>query len=238
MRVWIGTSGYSYAAWKGRFYPPKLPAAEMLGYYARRFHTVEVNATFYRMPSPGLIESWAAQVPADFRFAFKAPRRITHDRRLQAPADSQRLCEVLSILGPRLGPVLFQLPPSFAKDLGRLDAFIAVLPPGLRAAFEFRHRSWHDPEVHARLAARNCALCHADTDESEDPAPALTASWGYARLRRAFYSDETLAQWALRLQPAQWTEAYVYFKHEDEARGPEYAARFAALAGAALKAYE
>lgn len=231
MAVHVGTSGYRYAEWKGRFYPPRLPADEMLGYYAGRFDTVEINATFYRFPKTEMLEAWVAQVPDRFAFAFKAPRRITHDYRLGKPADARAFLEQVGRLRPRLAAALFQLPPRLRCDLARLEAVLADLPRGARAAFEFRHVSWHDERVHALLRAHNAALCIVDMDETETPAIVATADWGYLRLRRADYGEAALAEWARRVRAQPWAEAYVYFKHEDEARGPEYATRFRALAG-------
>ncbi|BAU46881.1 hypothetical protein SVA_0299 [Sulfurifustis variabilis] len=225
----VGTSGYSYAAWKGRFYPPRLPAADMLGYYAERFDTVEINASFYRFPSVEMLDGWAARVPGDFAFAFKAPRRITHDYRLGKPEDARAFMERVGRLGPRFAAALFQLPPSFHRDLPRLEGVLAALPRGARAAFEFRHVSWLDEAVYVLLEAHNAALCLADVDDAETPPLAATADWGYLRLRRADYSEAALADWARRVRGQGWAQAYVYFKHEDEARGPEYARRFKAL---------
>lgn len=229
MAVYVGTSGYSYAAWKGRFYPPRLPASEMLLYYGERFDTVEINSSFYRFPSIEMLEGWAAQVPDGFGFTFKAPRRITHDYRLGKPEDARAFVDRIARLGPRLAVALFQLPPGFHRDCARLEAVLAGLPADTRAAFEFRHASWHDESVFALLRAHNAALCLADVDETETPPVVATADWGYLRLRRAEYTEAALADWLRRVSEQSWRDAYVYFKHEDEARGPEYASRFRAL---------
>jgi uncharacterized protein YecE (DUF72 family) len=199
----------------------------MLPYYAERFATVEVNATFYRMPTPRQAESWAAQVPGGFTFSLKAPRRITHDRRLNDCADPVRaFCEAAAVLGPRLGILLFQLPPNFKADLDRLRAFLDLLPPGARIAFEFRHPSWWEDPVYDALRARNAALCVADSEERHTPLVA-TADFGYLRLRDEGYGPDDLAAWATRVQEqAGWGEAFVYFKHEDQGLGPEFAAAF------------
>ena len=229
MRVRVGTSGYSYKAWKGTFYPTDLPDAAMLSHYAGRLPTVEINNTFYRMPSRSVLERWAAEVPADFCFVLKASQRITHQRRLTAAAapDVAYFVETASTLGPRLGPLLFQLPPFLKKDAVRLREFLALLPPGSRAAFEFRHASWFDDEVYGVLRDGGGTLCSADTDESGDEgAPVVpTASWGYLRLRRAEYGDADLAAWADRIRAQPWDEAFVFFKHEDAGVGPALAAR-------------
>jgi uncharacterized protein YecE (DUF72 family) len=227
LNVLVGTSGYSYKEWKGRFYPQDLKAADMLRFYAERFPTVEINNTFYRMPAPELLARWEAEVPRGFRFVLKAPRRITHEKRLGDVADTvARLVDVASGLAEKRGPFLFQLPPYFKKDAARLREFLALLPSGVRAAFEFRDPSWDDAEVEGALRAAGAALCLADTDESEaTPRLVPTADWGYLRLRRADYDDGALRAWAGRIRSLPWTEAYVFFKHEDEARGPELARR-------------
>lgn len=232
MRVLIGTSGYSYAPWKGVFYPEKLPAAKMLAFYASRLATVELNATFYRMPKPEQLARWAAETPAGFVFALKSPRRITHEKRLADAEDAvRRLDEGARALGDRRGPVLFQLPPFLRKDLPRLEAFLALLgeaAPELRAAFEFRHASWFGDDVLGALRARGAALCVAESEELATPVEA-TAAWGYLRLRRQDYEQADLETWAERLRAQPWTEAFVYFKHEDEGRGPALAARLVEL---------
>src|SRR5262245_43119296 len=143
MKLHVGTSGYSYPEWKGSFYPKHLSATKMLRFYGERFDTVESNYTFRRMPQASVLEKWAATVPAGFQFALKAPRHITHEQNLQGVDDSvSKLFEVAGVLKKRLGPLLFQLPPSFAKDLSRLRDFLALLPSRCRVAFEFRHASW------------------------------------------------------------------------------------------------
>ena len=164
-RYWIGTSGYNYPEWKGSFYPQKLPPKKMLPYYAERLDTVEINYTFYRLPTERLLAGWADVTPPRFRFTLKAPRRITHEARLADCVEVTRaFCDAAGILGDRLGTLLFQLPPSFRKSLDVLDRFLDALPPGARAAFEFRHASWHHPDVIERLAARGVALCVADSE--------------------------------------------------------------------------
>jgi len=225
--VRTGTSGYNYPEWRGRFYPETLAAAKMLPYYAERFPTVEINYTFYRMPTVKTVAGWAAEVPEHFAFSLKAPRRITHERRLKDCADPLAFfCQVAAALGPRLGVLLFQLPPNLRRDLERLDAFLALLPPGVRAAFEFRHDSWLDEAVYDRLRTRNLALCLADDGERATPTIA-TADYGYLRLRDDGYAPDDLDAWAARIGSLPWRDAFVYFKHEDEARSPELAAAFA-----------
>jgi uncharacterized protein YecE (DUF72 family) len=229
MRTFIGTSGFSYAPWRGTFYPEKHPAAKMLSYYAERLDAVEINNTFYRMPAPDLLAKWAAETPPTFRFALKSPRRITHERKLADVTDSlTRLSEAAGTLGDRLGPVLFQLPPFFKKDLPRLSDFVAQLPPGLRAAVEFRHESWFSADVYEVLRSRDAALCLAESEDLATPVEE-TASWGYLRLRRQDYDDAALGVWAERVRARGWQTAYVFFKHEDEGQGPKLAARFREL---------
>ena len=232
MRIRAGTSGFSFAEWKGSFYPADLPAKDMLSFFGTRLSTVEINNTFYRLPKRDVLEGWASQVPAGFRFAIKASRRITHFTRLKEESYSplEYLLGNLEALGERLGTVLFQLPPNLKKDLPRLAAFLQRLPPGRRFAFEFRHESWLGDDVYDLLRARDAALCCADV--AEEGAPLVpTASWGYLRLRRVAYEDDSLREWVDRIAAQPWTEADIYFKHEDEATGPRLAARFLELVG-------
>lgn len=234
MAYWIGTFGYSYPEWKGRFCPETLPAARMLAYYAERFPTVEINNTFYRLPTATLAAGWAAQTPAGFRFTLKAPRRITHDARLQGVDDLLRVfLDAAGTLGARLGAVLFQRPPSFRKDLAVLEAFLERLPPDCRAALEFRHPSWLADEVFAALRARNVALCIADGETLRTPAVA-TADFGYFRLRDEGYQPKDLDRWAATIAglAVKWRDTFVYFKHEAEGLGPEFAARLMRALGA------
>lgn len=232
MNVIVGTSGYSYKEWKGTFYPDDLPAAKMLSFYAEHFGSVEINNTFYRMPAESVMTKWAAEVPDGFRFVLKAPQRITHMKRLNGAEDDIRyFLAIAATLGPKLGPLLFQLPPNLKKDVPRLRDFLLHVPRTFRVAMEFRHDSWMDDEVYAALRDRDAALCAADTDETPDPDQVLvpTASWGYLRLRRAEYSDDQLAAWAGRVAGQAWSDAYVFFKHEDEGKGPLFAKRFLAV---------
>ncbi|MGQ0752421.1 MAG: DUF72 domain-containing protein [Betaproteobacteria bacterium] len=229
MELSTGTSGYSYKEWLGRFYPPKLPAGAMLRYYAERFHTVEINNTFYRMPAETMLARWSAETPQGFTFTLKAPRRITHDKRLQdAENEVAEFLRRASALGDKLGVVFFQLPPFLKKDLPRLRDLLSVLPSDRLAAFEFRNASWHDDEVYETLRAHNAALCVSDTDEKQTPLVA-TSKWGYFRLRRTHYDDERLRSWIERIVAQPYAKACVYFKHEDEARGPQFAQRFTEL---------
>ena len=224
-RVLVGTSGYNYPEWRGTFYPEKLPAAKMLPYYAERFSTVEINYTFYRLPNEKMVAAWAAATPDGFRLTLKAPKRITHDRRLKDCGSLvQAFCHVAGTLGDRLGVLLFQLGPTTKCDLEVFDAFLADLPPGARAAFEFRHASWLNDDVYERLRARNLALCIADSEKASTPLVA-TASYGYFRLRDEGYTAEALDGWAetIRARQDTWSDTYVYFKHEESGVGPAFA---------------
>jgi uncharacterized protein YecE (DUF72 family) len=229
MQVLVGTSGYSYKEWKGTFYPDDLKAADMLHFYADRLATVEINNTFYRMPTASVLEHWAEQVPGGFTFVLKGSQRITHMKRLRDVADPvDYFFRTAATLGPKLGPVFFQLPPNFQKDVPRLREFLALLPADRPVAFEFRHESWFDEETYAALREKGAALCAADTDNSgEEGAPIVpTACWGYLRLRRAEYDDAALGAWIDRVHAQPWERAFVFFKHEDAGKGPAMAARF------------
>jgi uncharacterized protein YecE (DUF72 family) len=232
MHLTVGTSGYSYKEWKGTFYPDDLPAAKMLPFYAGHFQSVEINNTFYRMPEAKTLTKWVGEVPDNFTFVLKAPQRITHQKKLNDAADDVRyFFEIAASLGPKLGPVLFQLPPYFRKDAARLRDFIGVVPRDARIGFEFRHASWMDDEVYGILHDRDAALCASETDEVGDIDAILvpTASWGYQRLRRTEYTDDQLQAWRDRIAKQSWSDAYVFFKHEDEGKGPAFAKRFLAL---------
>ena len=223
--MWIGTSGYNYPEWKGSFYPKDLAAAKMLPYYAERFNTVEINYTFYRMPNETLVAGWAAQTPSPWKITLKAPRRITHDSRLKNCGDLVAgFCRVAATLGDKLGALLFQLPPNLKKDLGLFDAFLAELPPRAPAAFEFRNVSWLEDDVFERLKARNLALCVADSEKLSTPSR-ITADFAYFRLRDEGYRPDDIARWAetIRRETVSCRDVYVYFKHEDEGKGPEFA---------------
>ena len=205
MQYFVGTSGFSYKEWKGTFYPEKLPQKKMLGYYAEQLSTVEINNTFYRMPKRAVLESWAEQVPDEFRFVLKASQRIMHHKRLREVEDeADYLWSTVPVLDKRLGPVLFQLSPNFKKDIPRLEAFVDLIPSRTQAAFEFRHESWFDEDVYACLRKKSCALCSADVDDAEPPAFVNTATWGYLRLRGNSYSDADLAGWMKKLEALGW----------------------------------
>jgi uncharacterized protein YecE (DUF72 family) len=223
--IWVGTSGYNYPEWKGNFYPANLASAKMLPFYAGHFSTVEINYTFYRMPNEKTLAGWAQAVPDQFRFTLKAPRRITHDARLQRCESVLRtFCEVAGTLGPKLGVLLFQLPPNFKKEATLFEAFLTFLPPGARAAFEFRNPSWFDEEIYALLRRRNVALCIADSERLSTPL-VETADYGYFRLRDEGYQPDDLARWAAAIDERRprWRDTFVYFKHEEEGKGPAFA---------------
>jgi uncharacterized protein YecE (DUF72 family) len=230
MSVRIGTSGYSFPEWKGFFYPEKIAAKDMLRYYAERLPTVEVNNTFYRLPKESVLTDWAGEVPADFQFVIKASQRITHFQRLKECDDLLAyLYRVTTALGSKLGPLLFQLPPNFKKDLPRLQAFFATLPDRRRIAVEFRHETWFDDETFAALHEQGAALCVSDTGEEPVVPLVATTDWGYLRLRREEFGDAELQDWAKKIREQPWKDTYVFMKHEEEGRGPKLAARLAEI---------
>jgi uncharacterized protein YecE (DUF72 family) len=236
LELFAGTSGFAYREWIGPFYPEGLPAAQMLRFYAGRLPAVEINNTFYRMPKAALLESWAEQVPAGFRFVLKASQRITHRKRLRdVGEETAYLLRSAAALGQRLGPILFQLPPNLGLDLERLDRFLDLLPPGTRAALEFRHPAWRDPAVHERLRARDVALVTVDAEDAPGECEPATASFAYLRLRRPGYGREELAAWAARIAAQGLGQAFVFFKHEDAGAGPRLAEEFLRLAARAAE---
>jgi uncharacterized protein YecE (DUF72 family) len=228
MQLYVGTSGYNYDAWKGSFYPDKLPKAKMLSFYATQLKTVEINYTFYRMPSEKTVRAWIPETPPGFRFALKASQRITHQKRLKETEELVTyFFTTAAVLGDRLGPILFQLPPNLKADLPRLEAFLDGLPAGTKVAFEFRHESWWTDAVYGALSKKGAALCVADAAELATPMQ-RTAPYGYFRLRREDYDERSLAVWADRVASAGFTDdVFVFFKHEDRALGVSYARAFA-----------
>lgn len=231
MKLYVGTSGYAYREWKGSFYPADLPAKRMLHFYGAHFRTVEINNTFYRMPTVALLQAWAGEVPDDFRFVIKAPQRITHLQRLQDADESVAyLLDVAGTLQQKLGALLFQLPPGLKKDVARLRDFLDLLPPACRAAFEFRHASWFDDAVFALLREHRAALCIAEAEGDLAVPVVATADWGYLRLRRPDYGDADLQAWGQRVRQQDWQDAFVFFKHEESGRGPQLVQRFLELA--------
>jgi uncharacterized protein YecE (DUF72 family) len=221
--VYIGTSGWHYNHWRGPFYPPKLPAARMLEYYLQFFDTVEINYSFYRLPLESALRSWAASTPANFCFAVKGSRFLTHMKKLKDPeAGVAVFFDRVRLLGRKLGPVVFQLPPRWGPDPERLDAFLKCLPRRRRYAFELREPSWHIPEILAILRRHNAAFCiyelagvHSGFD--------ITADFTYVRLHgptarryEGCYTRGQLERWAERIR--KWTEhlraVYVYFDND------------------------
>jgi uncharacterized protein YecE (DUF72 family) len=230
-RLHVGTSGFNYPEWRGTFYPEDIPAKEMFAFYSARFHTVEINQTFYRMPTAKTTTGWLEQARPGFLYTLKAPQRITHHQRLKEAAENvQFFCDSARVLGAHLGVLLFQLPPNLKCDLPRLEAFLALLPAGVRTAFEFRHESWHSDDVFAALAGRQAALCIADFGDRTTPQVA-TARHGYLRLRDEGYERPDLERWAgaIASQASAWDDVFVYFKHEEQGKGPEFAALFIAI---------
>jgi uncharacterized protein YecE (DUF72 family) len=232
MRFLVGTSGFSYKEWKGSFYPADLSEAGMLPYYAQHFPAVELNNTFYRMPTTSAAESWSTQAPPAFQFALKAPQTITHRKRLNnAAKEAANFLKVASVLKDRQGPLLFQLPPNFKKDLDRLEKFLKPVAKSARIVFEFRHVSWFDDSVFDCLRTNSCALCISDMDDGPEARVLATAKWGYVRLRKANYSDAKLREWIKKIKGLDWGDVFVFFKHEDTGKGPKFAKRLSELAG-------
>jgi uncharacterized protein YecE (DUF72 family) len=231
MGLYVGTSGYSYKPWKGTFYPKDLPDRRMLRFYGERFGSVEINSTFYGMPKVSVLQGWADAVPADFQFVLKAPKEITHVRKLNDAGELvSHLLEVAAALTEHRGPLLFQLPPTLKKNVTRLREFLALLPLRHRATFEFRHRSWFDDEVFGLLRDHGAALCIADADGDLEVPFVATTDWGYLRLRRSDYGEAELKDWVKRVRAQDWGDAFVFFKHEDEGKGPRMAKRYLELA--------
>lgn len=232
MKLYIGTSGYSYKEWKGNFYPEDLPADKMLSYYAKQFSTVELNNTFYRLPKQEVFENQASDVPSGFIFSVKVPRRITHIKRLKDTKENvEYLFKILSPLKKKFGVFLVQLPPNFKKDMTRLEDFIKDLPDNINAAFEFRHPSWFEQEVYDLLKNHKCALCLSDTDEAPVSELINTAGWGYLRLRRSSYTKNELSKWLKKIEMQSWKTVFIYFKHEDEGKGAKFAQELIKISG-------
>ena len=232
-RLAAGASGYSFKEWRGTFYPDDIKPDAMLAWYAERLGTVEINNTFYRMPRTTMLEAWAATTPADFRFAIKASRRITHIARLKAESAADPLgflYENLAALGSKRGPVLFQLPPNLKKDVPRLTTFLSLLPADHRAAFEFRNDTWFADDVYDALRSAGAALCLSEREDNAPPPMVETAPWGYVRLRLEDYSDDELRRWAERLAATSWSSIHAYFMHEPTA--PAYARTLMGFGGA------
>jgi len=231
MEISVGTSGYSYKEWKGTFYPEKISPKEMLHSYSAHFSTVEINNTFYHMPTETVLSGWADQVPDGFVFAFKAPQIITHIKRLKnVESETKYLFKTLSMLGSKLGPVLFQFPKTFPAEVQELKSFLSLLPRTMSFAFEFRNSSWLNGTILDLLREKGCSLCTPDSDENAASEIISTASWGYLRLRRVDYAENELSRWMKRILSQKWQRAFVFFKHEEETgKGPDMAIRFCEL---------
>jgi uncharacterized protein YecE (DUF72 family) len=225
--IWVGTSGFQYPEWKGKFYPEKLSPRKMLAFYSERFNSTEINYTFKRFPTEKILTNWAAEAPEKFQFTLKAPQEITHFRRLRdCELTIRSFAGVAQVLGRKLGAILFQLDPRFACDLPLLREFLAIFPPGLKGAFEFRHPSWFNDEVFAALRAANCAFCVGDSEKIHPPI-IHTAQYAYFRLRDEGYRREDIRRWASEVRQASTiaSDVYVYFKHEKTGTGPEFASQ-------------
>lgn len=233
-RVLIGTSGWSYSSWRGPFFPKTILVKHHLAYYTTHFKTTELNSVFYRTPTLDAVRAWRDQTPDDFVFAWKASKFITHWKRLnENSSNSLALIEErLKILGPKAGPVLFQLPPRFEANLDRLRAFLTLLPKRRRYVFEFRHPSWYAEKCFTLLRRNNIALCISDHRDA--PAPwKVTARHVYVRAHgpggayKGHYSPRTLRRWAGQI--ADWQKAgrivYVYFDNDQKSAAPADALR-------------
>jgi len=231
MHFYAGTSGYSYKEWKGLFYPKDLPTKDMLRFYAENLNSVEINNTFYRMPNAGVLESWREQVPPDFRFILKAPRKITHIKPLKdKAAETDYWLKTSAVMGNKLGGTLFQLPPYLRKDIPLLRSFLEILPSDMRAAFEFRHVSWFDDDLYETLREKQFSICCTDGENEELRRLVGTSDWGYFRLRKQNYSEKELMEWIEKINSQKWKEVYVFFKHEDDGAIPILARHFLNLA--------
>jgi uncharacterized protein YecE (DUF72 family) len=234
MHIYVGTSGFGHKEWKGKFYPEKISAKDMLRYYAGRLNTVEINNTFYHMPKESVLASWAGQVPDQFVFALKAPQVITHIKQLRNVfEETEYLFKSLSVLDGKLGPILFQFPKSFRVNAAALEDFLGLIPGTASCAFDFRSPTWLEESIPDLLRVKGHSWCVEDTDEKPIQEIISTATWGYLRLRRSDYRDADLSHWAEKILSQNWAKAFVFFKHEDEAKGAELAMRFQELVGSA-----
>jgi uncharacterized protein YecE (DUF72 family) len=233
MNIYVGTSGFGHKEWKGKFYPEKISATDMLRYYAGRLNTVEINNTFYHMPKESVLASWAGQVPDDFVFALKAPQVITHIKQLRNVFEEvEYLFKSLAVLGKKLGPILFQFPKSFHVNAAALESFLGLIPSTVSCAFDFRSPTWLEESIPDLLRVKGRhSWCVEDTDENPVQEIITTTTWGYLRMRRSDYRDADLTQWAEMILSQKWERAFVFFKHEDEAKGAELAIRFQELVG-------
>jgi uncharacterized protein YecE (DUF72 family) len=236
--LYLGTSGFAYKEWKGPFYPGDLKDADMLPFYATRFPSVEINYTFRRYPTEETLRTWGERTPESFRFALKANQRITHTRRLRnADGDVSDFLDRARVLGDKLGPILFQCPPTLQYSRELIEGFLAYLPPTFRYAFEFRHPSW--AESRPILREQGAAWCIAEMEDTQtDAIPAIEGPFGFLRLRKEAYSDDDLRRWSDRIAAAraEGLDVFAYLKHEEGTAAPRHAERLSALAGTASQA--
>jgi uncharacterized protein YecE (DUF72 family) len=217
--IFVGTSGFSYAAWRGIFYPEKLPQKSFLSYYSQHFTTTEVNNTFYRLPNPDVARNWYSEVGDGFQFTLKLSQRITHIKRLKdVESEMARFTESTVALSDKMGPILVQLPPNFRMNLPVLDDFLSKYAENRLLAVEFRHESWYNDEVYGLLAKHGAALGIIERDDPEAPAPPtiITSGFAYMRLRKGDYSAPELEHWA-KWMVAQKVDVFCYLKHDDRA---------------------
>lgn len=227
MRVFVGTSGYSYKEWKGSFYPEKFSEKNMLGYYSERFNTVEINNTFYKMPKKDVLLSWKNQVNDEFRFVIKANKRLTSFKSVEDIRESFKwFNDNINVMEKNLGVVLFQFPKFIKQNMEKLEGLLSLIPGTMKSAFEFKSNTWFTEEVYNLLRNRNSALTISETDDENNPELIQTADWGYLRLRRTDYDTNLLKDWSEKIHKQNWNETYIFFKHEDEALGPKYAMEF------------
>jgi len=229
-RVYVGVSGFSYPRWRGTFYPKEAKSEELLAHYARRLGTVEINSSFYAAPKPSAVEAWAGKTGEDFRFAFKAPQLITHILKLGEGASEAagKLYSTLGLLGPRLGPVLFQLPPYMKQDLKLLDAFLSETSGIEQRVFEFRHKSWLDAATYRALEGNETGFCIAETEEMK-PTFQVTGGIAYFRLRLDSYDAKAIDNWAGKIGAIAkgLPESYVYLRHDETGQNALLAQRLA-----------
>ena len=229
-RVYVGVSGFSYPRWRGKFYPKEAKSEELLAQYAHRLGTVEINSSFYAAPKPAAVEAWAGRTGEEFRFAFKAPQLITHILKLGggAPDAAVTLASTLELLGPRLGPVLFQLPPYMKQDLKLLDAFLSKTPGVKQRVFEFRHKSWLDAATYRMLEKHETGFCIAETEEMAATFQ-VTGGLAYFRLRLDSYDAKAVDRWAGSIADITkgLADSYVYLRHDETGENALLAVRLA-----------
>ena len=224
MELYVGTSGYSYKEWKGNFYPEDIKPDKMLNFYSGQFSTVEINNTFYRVPPKSVFETWKKQVPKDFRFSIKAPQKITHIKRLKdVEEDNKYFVDTIKSLGNKLGIILFQFPPYFKKNIELLQSFVEQIPGNITSAFEFRHESWFEEDLLSLLKEKKFAICLSETDKEPGIEIISTADKGYLRLRKSDYTKSEIKKWFSKIKKQNWETAFIFFKHEDGAKGPKFA---------------